>query len=209
MLMVRGYDTLCRAERRGMRDRDIRGCLRQDLLRHFAHDPGSLVLDELDLCQGTSRVDMAVVNGWIHGYEIKSEQDTLERLPGQMDVYSRTLDYVSIVTNDRHLGAISALVPSWCGLTRASLESDEVRLDVVRPPQQNTGIDAEAIVQFLWRDEALGILASLGLDRGMASKPRRALWKNLSESVPLDELQSLVRTALKDRQGWRSDSLQT
>jgi len=36
---------------------------------------------------GASRIDRAVVNGSVHGYEIKSETDDLTRLPAQARAY--------------------------------------------------------------------------------------------------------------------------
>src|SRR5690242_17854466 len=66
-----------------LRDRDVRKALKSKLLREHIADPRTLVLDELGLRHGACRVDIAVVNGSMHGYEIKSDSDTLERLPSQ------------------------------------------------------------------------------------------------------------------------------
>jgi len=51
-----------------MRDADVR----RVLLDEFASQasPDTLVIDELDLC-GLTRVDVAVLNGHLMGYEIK------------------------------------------------------------------------------------------------------------------------------------------
>jgi hypothetical protein len=49
------------------------------------------MLDEFGLEHGEVRVDVAVINGELHGYEIKSERDTLERLPRQVKAYSAVL----------------------------------------------------------------------------------------------------------------------
>ncbi len=65
-----------------MRDRDVRQALRRKVLRDHIGDSSTLVLDELGLRHGTCRVDIAVVNSLLHGYEIKSDADNLARLPG-------------------------------------------------------------------------------------------------------------------------------
>src|ERR1700674_1251921 len=70
-----------------LRDSEIRAALRAKLHSIHSQDPETVVIDELSLCQGDARVDMAVVNGSLSGYEIKSDRDTLTRLPRQLAVY--------------------------------------------------------------------------------------------------------------------------
>ena len=60
------------------------------------------MVDELGVCRGQVRIDVAVVNGRFHGYEIKSDRDSLRRLDGQVDLYSKVLDRATIVVGDRH-----------------------------------------------------------------------------------------------------------
>ena len=80
-----------------IKDIDIRQVLLKKLSAEYRYDPDTIIIEELGLCQGEARIDLALVNGFIHGYEIKSERDTLERLPSQIEIYCRTLDTVTIV----------------------------------------------------------------------------------------------------------------
>src|SRR5262245_26146770 len=59
-------------------DAEIRHALRAYLRARYADKPGTAILDELAICRGQVRVDLAVVNGSVHGYEIKSDRDTLD-----------------------------------------------------------------------------------------------------------------------------------
>ena len=54
-----------------MRDIDIRRTLLASITEQHPFDDGTIVVEELGLCQGTARVDVAAVNGTIHGYEIE------------------------------------------------------------------------------------------------------------------------------------------
>jgi len=63
-----------------MRDIDVRRKLRVEVERSHECEFDTLIVEELGLCQGIARVDLAVVNGSVHRYEIKSESDTLTRL---------------------------------------------------------------------------------------------------------------------------------
>jgi len=186
-----------------MRDIDIRRALRREIDRLHGDDPDTSTVEELGLCQGTVRVDMAIVNGTIHGYEIKSQHDTLARLAGQCAVYSQALDLVTIVTAPAHSLKIAGLVPEWWGTWIAVQSGTEVRLETIREPRKNPQISAFAQAQLLWRQEALLALQSRGLAAGMKSKPRRELWNRLASELTVEELGAIVRQSLKRRGDWR------
>jgi hypothetical protein len=189
-----------------MRDRDIRATLRAELEARHRDDPDTLILDELGLLQGAARVDMAVVNGSLAAWEIKSERDTLRRLDAQAAAYSRVFDYVTIIAAPSHVAKIEDVVPSWWGVcTAESAGRSHVALEGKREPARNPSLDAHALVELLWRDEALALLEGAGLAVGLRSKPRRALWTALVDHLPLPTLAAEVREALKARRGWRAD----
>jgi hypothetical protein len=188
-----------------MRDIDIRRALRTEMEHRHAGETETLIIDELGMCQGIARVDLAVVNGSVHGYEIKSERDTLTRLPAQSDVYSQALEFVTIVAAPHHLARIEALVPRWWGIWSATQAGAQVRLATVRDAQRNPSLEPLALVQFLWRDEAWEILAEYSLAAGMSGKSRHHLWHRLATSFTVDELGDFVRARLKQRgEDWRA-----
>lgn len=80
-----------------LRDLDIRRALRALLAEGHAGEPGARVVDELGIRQGSARVDLAVINGSINGFEIKSDADRLDRLGRQRDAYGTVLDTVTLV----------------------------------------------------------------------------------------------------------------
>jgi hypothetical protein len=187
-----------------MRDIDIRRRLRADERLH-PRDPNTRIVEELGLCQGIARVDLAVVNGAIHGYEIKSERDTLARLPGQAEVYNRVLDYVTVVTASTHADDIRAIVPEWWGIWTVLDEQGEIQLEPLRDPSRNPEVSAFALAQLLWRDEALQALADRGLAAGMRSKARQEIWRRLASHLTLEDLGCVVRQQIKSRNSdWRS-----
>jgi len=191
-----------------MRDIDIRRRLRMDERLHPS-EPDTRIVEELGLCQGVSRVDLAVVNGTIHGYEIKSDRDTLARLPGQSEIYSRVLDYVTIVTAPAHADNVRKVVPEWWGIWAAAENEGGIRLEALRNSVQNPGVNPFALAQLLWRDEALQALIDRGLAAGIRSKSRREIWERLASELTLDELGNTVRECIKSRGAdWRVVSQQ-
>lgn len=187
-----------------MRDRDVRSALHRHLQDAHADDPSTLILDELGVCQGVARIDVAVINGEINGFEIKSEQDTLVRLTGQVEQYNKVFDTITIVTGPTHLEGVLSKVPDWWGICVATPQGGEVKIQPVRDGVSNPAPDPFAIAQLLWRDEALAVLASRGMDRGVRTKPRKAVWNRLASDLKLQDLRKAVRSALKARASWRS-----
>src|SRR5258708_2969717 len=107
-----------------MREQDIRSALHFDIRRLPCHDEETLVIDQLVLCEGDARIDIAVVNGTLSGYEIKSSADTLQRLPNQVAVYGRLFDQITLVSSESHIEKAQCIIPPWWGIT-AVLEIDK------------------------------------------------------------------------------------
>lgn len=185
-----------------MRDGDIRQALRAHLASEHAADPSTRFIDELDIC-GLARVDVAVVNGTLAGYELKSDVDTLRRLPHQVRTYSQVMDLLTLVVGEKHHDEAIELVPSWWGVILVRPKPIPT-LELLREPQWNSDVVALSLAQLLWRDEVLAVLAARGIDRGVRSKPRRVLWNRLADEIPLDQMRMVVRECLKGREGWRS-----
>ena len=182
-----------------MRDSDIRFELLARVAAEFADDPTTKIISELGFCNGSVRIDLAVINGAIHGYEIKSERDTLQRLPVQRDAYGRVCNFLTIVAAKSHLDKIAEMVPAWWGIKEATSDGKFVVLQTRKEAVENPHLDPFAIAQLLWREEALELLRSQGWERGFISKPRRVLWEKLASEQPPDDLARLVRERLKNR----------
>ncbi len=179
-------------------DVDIRPVLKRSLLASTVGED-SVVMEELGLCRGRVRVDLAVVNGSLHGYEIKSDRDSLDRLAGQADVYSKVLDQVTLVVGERHLTHAMDRVPTWWGVTRVDDTAGGAELHLVRAEGKNPALDPRALVELLWLPEALAILEARGQVRGLRDKPRRLVWDRLCENLGAEEIASAVRVHLKAR----------
>ena len=185
-----------RAKKAG--DAEVRQLLKQYL--HAIHDgTDTLVLEELGLCQGDVRVDVASVNGEFSGFEIKSPSDTLARWPNQRRVYSRVVDRAWLVAPIKTLE--KAQMPKWWGQIAVFDSDDKLALRVVRPSGMNPSADALSIARLLWHDEAIDALRHTGHARGVISKPRQFAWERIVERMPLDDLRATVRAALKQRPG--------
>lgn len=187
-------------------DKIIRSSLVEILDRECNNKPNTKVIEELGITHGAARVDIAVVNGIIHGYELKSDKDTLKRLPDQIRIYNNVLDKVTLVVGKNHLHEAINIIPDWWGVTiaKATDSSDIVEFCNIRDPEQNPSQDNAAIAALLWREEALGILEKIGQASGMRSKTRSVIYQHLAESLDSEVLKDQVREHLRTRISWRS-----
>jgi hypothetical protein len=191
-----------------MRDLDARRALRSHLAAEPLDASSTRIIEELGVLQGTIRADLVVVNGCLHAFEIKSDQDTLKRLPTQATAYNQIFDKVTIVCGTKHLAGILGTVPSWWGVIEARAKGSEIELANLRPAGANPRIDAMSLAQLLWRDEVLEMLQALGVSRVSSRSRRVELWSQLVDAVPLIDLRRLVRDRLCAREEWRSDEQQ-
>ncbi len=185
----------------------IRVGLMQKLRVNYAGKDDLKIIPELGVRHGSARIDIAVVNGVMHGYEIKSDRDTLSRLPEQVEQYSAVFDQVTLVVGKRHLFDAINLVRDWWGITLVKVdENGEVFFQSIREPQENPTQVKESIARLLWREEALQILETEKCAAGFRSKPRERIYQHLAEVLDMDSLKAHVRkTLLISREGWRSD----
>ena len=186
-----------------MREVDIRRELHARIRHEHRAAPDTVVVEELGLCKGVARVDLAAVNGSLHGYEIKSERDTFERLPGQTRVYSQALDFVTLVIASNHGAAAPDAIPRWWGIIHAEEKDGRINLRRVRRARRNPAVDPVAVAQLLWRGEVLEELERIDAVTGFRSKPRALLWQRLTSTLSPKQLGDVVRRRLKTRRGWR------
>lgn len=187
-------------------DEQIRCRLKRHLRTLYSNDPETVILNELGLRHGYSRIDVVVVNGSLHGFEIKSDRDTLRRLARQAETYDRVLDFVTLVTGQRHADQALSAAPEWWGIQLAKRgRRGGIHLIDVRKPSENPAPDKLAIAKLLWREEALNFLEELGAAGGFRSKPRRFIYSRLAEVAEINCLRERVRDRLRFREDWRSD----
>lgn len=190
-------------------DIDIRLALDQRLQRKHGQDCDVIIRHELGVDMGNRRIDLAVLNGHLAGWEIKSDRDTLARLPDQAAAFSKVMDYLTVVTTAKYLHRCAEMLPDTWGLQEAITGPHGVRIINRRVPKLNRQTDPFSMAQLLWRAEAMEELKLRGQSHGLSSKPRHVIWQRLSEIVPKRELRSIILSRLKQRQDWSGGGLPT
>lgn len=180
-------------------DSSIRHAIRASLATaHRGED--AVIVDELKVSLGSGRMDVAVINGRIEGYEIKSDKDTLGRLPRQAIMFGAVAERMTLVVGARHLDKAAEAIPDWWSIISCSSNVDGiVSLKRVRRGRLNRNLDKTALVETLERDEILHLLASTQLDRGFRGATYRTLADRAVEHLSCDHVSTFVKKILKVR----------
>ena len=184
-----------------LKDNDIRVTLIDELNRINAqHD--YRIIEELAVCDGEARVDVAVANGRLCGYEIKSDADTLERLALQQKCYDKTFDTVSIVVGEKFKDRIEECIPNYWGIYVVYEYAGRCKIKRKRAAKVNKNIEANSLLELLWKEEIIKLLRNAGI-KGISGKNRRLLRQIVIDNFTLKEIRDYTRETIKSRQNWR------
>ena len=148
-----------------------------------------------------------MLNGSFHGYEIKSERDTLERLPNQIEYYRKIFEYITIVTTEKYVEKISQIVPNFFGIFVVQKNRNGLKLRKIKSPKKNKNIDYLELSKLLWKDELKEILKENKIKK-VSSLTRLELTKKVAENIPNNIIKKFVLTKIKNRTIERAVSIQ-
>lgn len=183
---------------------EIREALIKKLDKEIVNNHG-MVIEELSVCEGSARIDVAVIHSSLHGYEIKSEFDTFKRLKSQITHYNRCFEFVTLVVSKKHIKNALSTSPAWWGVIEANTINSKIIFIEHRGCSKNPAIDPNAIVQLLWKEEAADALRGLNKGASLSRKGRKELWSDLVEQFEIDKLCSIVKEKLIARNNWRDN----
>lgn len=152
---------------------------------------------------GSSRIDLAAINGQITGCEIKSGRDNFRRLQSQMKFYSEVVDTALLIAEKpSSIKTADEVLPEWWGIWQATETSSGAVIEVIRDGKGNPAPNALAIAQLVWRDEAYALLQRYSLSDGLRSATRWRLWERMAADIPLNTIRREVREIIKARPDW-------
>ena len=162
--------------------------------RLYASLQGGVYIDELPT--GTTRADVVhVTEAFMHGYEVKGDNDTLQRVENQLRCYAEVYDFVTFVVTEKHLPKLLPRLPEWVGVLVAEAESATLRPH--RPASYNATVQAAPLAGLLWVEEIKQFLLARGLSGASTLRQRDlAHYLRTTHTVPLSSLAQYVRERL-------------
>jgi hypothetical protein len=158
---------------------------------------GGVYIDELPT--GSTRADVVhITEHFMHGYEVKGDGDTLQRVQNQLRCYAEVYDFVTFIVTDKHLPKLLPQLPEWVGVLVASPDAPDLRLH--RPAGYNATVQAAPLAALLWVEEIKQYLLARGLAGASTLRQREvAQYLRHSHTVPLSHLAQYVRERLMAR----------
>ncbi|WP_343092263.1 sce7726 family protein [Streptococcus sanguinis] len=123
--------------------------IRAALLKRLQTYKDSKIYEEFVLPSSKARADVVVVNGHFTGYEIKSDVDSLQRLPSQIKEYDTYLEKNYIVVGQKFAFKVHEYVPEHWGIIVVTEKNDSVSLEFRRPAKQNPHWSFNEFIFFL------------------------------------------------------------
>ncbi len=185
-------------------ERAIRNLVKATIPRLLRSDSHALLVEEMEVCSGRARVDLAVIGNHLIGIELKGPKDDVSRLPGQAKAYSQCFDRVVLVVHESLVDKARPLVPDWWGLAVSLHKNGKLTYKFERRPKPNPGLDLDALLSLLWREEMDSLLVDL---LGSTPKPRATKKTIRAELIAQIEPPALRYAGLKklrERTDWRT-----
>lgn len=146
-----------------------------------------------------ARADVAMINGELAGFEIKSDVDRLSRLAAQIEFYGRIFDRAAVVTGPKHVSLLRRKLPSWWGLWVAESAAGNIALYRDRLGERNESPSRRARLALLSRNEMAAVLREHGACAEVCRGRRGALEEELLSRLTAAQLADAVREALRQR----------
>ncbi len=188
-----------------LNDEQFREILLKELYNTYRNRNDTRIVNEMGIDRGRSRVDIAVINGIMHGYEIKSDLDTLDRLPRQMEYYNRAFERMTIVISRNYIEDVKKMVPKWWGIK--TMSSDQTRLINIRKGRKVSMQDPNLIINLLWKSELETMIDYLELPKSLKKQRKNQLLSLIMQETDFSTLRSYVYDTLKTRSDWRSENI--
>lgn len=165
-----------------------------DKLYASAHvDQDSVLVSEMVVDNWSRRADVVLANGKLWCFEIKSELDSLSRLPGQIDTFARSFEKLVVVVAGKFEEAARAMLPDGVGLWVE--EAGGLLKERVRP--KITPLSKEAAIKAMNAAELRHLLACNGAH--LTGGAQRAQLCQLAAQLPASDLANAARDAIKKR----------
>lgn len=165
----------------------------QHMLRSGMIADDVVLINELALENFSRRADIALVNGNIELFEIKSEADNLLRLSGQIETFTRYCDKMHVVAAPRHIEDILSSTPNEVAVWQ--LDGSGI-IKIVRRGKKQTLRDKQSLLRLININELKHLLRENAVK---VSIQRRKYLEAAAMELPVSMIRSGVLELLKER----------
>lgn len=134
-----------------LNDADIRPSF-IDFLSSKAVEPRKII-EELHVHRGNAIADVVSIHSEAHCYEIKGDNDQINRILKQGPFYNKVFSKITLVTTEKKVKEALDKAPSFWGIIVAYRKEDKVKFRYVRKAVTNSNVNKELALSTLWKSE--------------------------------------------------------
>lgn len=158
----------------------------------------AVLINELPVNGFLRRVDLAVANGKLHAFEIKSDLDSVDRLTGQVETYRDFFDKVTVVCSKKIVSYSLKWLPEDVSIVELSTSAKGLaKLTIKRRGKIKEVTDCRSYLSFLDKKSLIRGLRKAGLSCGISENREQLI--QLYSKLPKSYWRRLVLDFLKDR----------
>tara|TARA_Y100001933_G_C18983371_1_gene557530 strand:- start:1203 stop:2087 length:885 start_codon:yes stop_codon:yes gene_type:complete len=169
--------------------------IKYHLAKKFISNENEVSLFEMKILD--SRLDYARINGTSHVYEIKTENDSTERLLNQIRDYELLFEYITVVVHKKHLTKVRKLLNKKIGIISYQIVNGEYLEEYNREPEMNKLVQKKATIKQLTGLQLKELLKNQGYKCN--GKTVDQLRRIAMKVVPKDEVLNYFKESTKKR----------
>ena len=156
------------------------------------------ILNEITISDGLARPDIIAIYNYSHCYEIKGDNDKIQRIVKQSTYYQSSFKKNTLVTTQRHLKKALEFLPESWGIVLAVNKNETIVFKYVRKSSYNPLYCKNIASKILWKGEMQQLLKNKAV--GYTSNLTRSDLINLiSNSHTSYELDQFICLSLLNR----------
>lgn len=179
-----------------LNDKEIREAL-INYISKLSHKP-SRIVEELHIHRGNAIADVVALHKEPHCYEIKGDNDNINRLKRQGFYYDQAFRKITLVTTKIKLKKALDECPKYWGIIVAEYIEGSVKLKPYRKAGNSSSYNKEVALQTLWKDEMLSMISQCNLD--VSTKLSKVkLAKDIAMKTKIKDVQETISQTLTNR----------
>lgn len=155
----------------------------------------AVIISEMVVDSWARRADVVLANGKLSAFEIKSDFDTLTRLPGQLESYRTFFERVVVVITPRFLEKVGKIVPDGVGIW--VVDSDGAEGIREKRRARTFDLTPDAAITLMTVTDLRRLLSANGV-QGATRASRREL-EELARKLTKKDLAVAARDSVKRR----------
>lgn len=116
------------------------------------------ILSELTIADGQARPDIVALYTFTHCFEIKGDNDRIERVVKQASYYHTTFKKNTLITTKKHLDKALKILPEFWGVILVSFLHGQIIFKYIRKASYNTKYNMQMAAKILWKIELQALL---------------------------------------------------